>query len=215
MTARQRRIAAVGAVVAVLLAACSGGGGVAPTSPASVTTPPASITTTSRPTLSAGVPSVRDPLNFSSALLAAPCEGITEPQRQALSQKGIMVRPGERRETAAVPTCVFGSFAFEQKGELTIELAYKDYEGISPLYDSHAKGYSPEYWSPGELAGYPVVYSTHRVSPENCDIAIATSDTSHVSILLNRMGSFEPREKGSCAILSQIAEAVLTTVRGQ
>jgi hypothetical protein len=157
---------------------------------------------------------VRDPLDI-SAFLAEPCKGITEPQRQALSQKGVVLRPGQRHDTATVPTCYFADYQNERKGDLFVDLTYRDDVGISPLYDAHAKGFSPEYWSPGELAGYPVVYFTERTSPENCYVAIGTSDTSRVGIQLNRLDMFEPREKGSCAILSQIAEAVLTTIRNQ
>jgi hypothetical protein len=172
------------------------------------------MTTTSRPTLSAGVPSVRDPLDI-SAFLAEPCKGITEPQRQALSEKGVALRPGARDDTAPAPTCYFADYQHEQKGDLFVDVSYRADVGISPLYDSHAKGFSPEYWSTGELAGYPVVYFTERLSPENCIVAIGTSDTTRVGISLNRLDMFEPREKGSCAILSQIAEAVLTTIRNQ
>jgi hypothetical protein len=214
MTVLRRPIVAVCAVVAVLLAACSDGGGAAPTSPVSVTTPPASTTTTSSPKLSAGVPSVREPLDI-SAFLAEPCKAVTEPQRQALGQKGVILRPGERYGVAPVPTCSFADYQHEQKGDLFVDVSYRDDVGISPLYDAHAKGFSPEYWSPGELAGYPVVYYTERTSPENCYVAIGTSDTSRVGIRLNRLDIYEPREKGSCAILSQIAEAVLTTIRDQ
>jgi hypothetical protein len=85
VVARQRPIVAVCAVVAVLLAACSDGGGPVSTSPAS-DTPSASMTTTSSPKLPPGVPSVRVPIDI-KAFVADPCKGITEPQKQALSER--------------------------------------------------------------------------------------------------------------------------------
>jgi hypothetical protein len=205
---------AFAAVATALLAACSNGGAVAPTTPASVTTAPASTTATSNTRPSNGVPPVSEPLNV-SAFLAEPCKVITDPQRQALSQKGITVAPGTRDDRASVPTCIFADYQQRKKGDLFVTVFYEDKEGLSSLYDAHAKGFSPEYWSPGELTGYPVVYYTHRGSPENCDAAIATTDTSYVGIRLDRLDIFEPREQGSCAVIRPIAESVLATIRNQ
>jgi hypothetical protein len=157
---------------------------------------------------------VRDPLDI-SAFVADPCRSMTDTQRQVLGQKGITLQPPSPNSQKLEASCFYGDYQNERKGDLYVTVFYREKEGISPLYDAHVKGFSPEYWSPGELAGYPVVYYTERASPENCMVEIATSDTSHVGIRLNRLDMYEPREKGSCAVLSQIADAVLATVRDQ
>ncbi|MBP2325380.1 hypothetical protein JOF56_005765 [Kibdelosporangium banguiense] len=217
MIARRRLIAAVCVVVfAGLLAACSDGGGAAPTSPASATTPPASNTTTSSAKLSAGVPSVRVPLDI-KAFVAEPCKGITEPQKRALSEKGVVLQPGARDDRVSVPNCFFGDINYGQMG-IYVALSYREGEGISAVYDKHAKGFLPGYWAPGEIAGYPVVYYSSNMSPTTCDVSIATSDTSYAGIRLDRFDRsvrLEPWETGSCAVLRPIAEAVLDTIRNQ
>jgi hypothetical protein len=206
--AGQRLIVAVRAVVAIaLLTACSNGGGPAPTSQASATT-------TSRPKLSDEVPSVRVPLDI-KAFVADPCKGITEPQKRALSEKGIVVRPGARDDRISVPTCFFGDINYSQPGGIYVALSYREDEGISTVYDKHAKGFLPGYWAPGEIAGYPVVYYSTRMSPTNCDVSIATSNASSARIELDRLDSLEPWATGSCAVLRPIAEAVLDTIRSQ
>jgi hypothetical protein len=212
--ARHRLIVVVCAVVAIALpTACGNGGGPAPTSPVSAT-PPASMTTASSAKLSDGVPSVRVPLDI-KAFVAEPCKGITELQKRALSEKGVVVRPGARDDRESVPTCFFGDIEFRQTGGIYVALSYREDAGISAVYDKHAKGFLPGYWAPGEIAGYPVVYYSTSMSPTNCDIAIATSDTSYAGIRLHRLDSLEPWETGSCAVLRPIAEAVLDTIRNQ
>jgi hypothetical protein len=214
--ARQRMIAAVCVVVfAGLLAACSDGGGAAPASQ-SATIPPASNTTTSSPKLPPGVPSVRVPLDI-KAFVTEPCKSITEPQKRALSEKGVVLQSGARDDRVSVPNCFFGDINYGQMG-IYVALSYREDEGISAVYDKHAKGALPGYWAPGEISGYPVAFYSTRMSPTNCDVSIATSDTSHAEIQLDRfdrLDRLEPWETGSCAVLRPIAEAVLETIRNQ
>jgi hypothetical protein len=61
-------------------------------------------------------------------------------------------------------------------------VSYMDKTGLQSLYDKHTQGYSPDYWSPSDLTGHPLVYYSHQGSPESCDVAIATTDTSYVDI---------------------------------
>jgi hypothetical protein len=158
---------------------------------------------------------VRVPIDI-KAFVADPCKGITEPQKQALSEKGIVVRPGAPDGRVSVPNCFFGDIKYSQPGGIYVALSYMEDVGISAVYDKHAKGFLPGYWAPGEISGYPVAFYSTRMSPTNCDVAIATSDTSYAEIQLDRfdrLDRLEPWETGSCAVLRPIAEAVLDTIR--
>jgi hypothetical protein len=211
VTAHRRPAATIAAALtaALLLTACSNGGGPAPTSPVPVTTTSAS--TTKSPTGTGDIAPVRKPLNINT-FITEPCKTITDPQRQALAQNSITLLPGAPDDRNPTPNCVYGDYQHMQDGDVSTTVAYVDKTGLQTLYDKHTQGYSPDYWSPGELTGHPLVYYSHQGSPESCDVAIATTDTSYVDIQLFRFGAKPPREQGACAATRQIAEATLATI---
>lgn len=181
---------------AVLLAGC----GEKDSPPAPTTTTGAATTTTASSAL--------------AKYAAAPCSVLTDAQRTAIGKNGDVLPAGKPDDTQTAPTCVFGDYQHKEKGYFFVTVAVQTGKGLQDLTAQHAKGFSADYWRPGELSGRQVVYYTHEGSEESCDVAIGFTDTTRVDIELYDFDNFTPRAQGSCKGTKAVAEQVLATITG-
>lgn len=184
------------ALLATTSTACTGD------EPAAAPPPPATTSSTPPP----------PPPESFGGLSETPCATLSDAQRDELKKQGVALLTGRLDDHYKAPNCLYGDYANRPSGSFMAWVIYQEHTGMKALEDDHARGFSKEYWKPAEFAGHQAVAYTHQGSPENCDVAIAITDTATVAIELVHFDDMASRETHSCKATTKIAAEVVKTI---
>lgn len=212
MSRRFSGIIAVVCVGAGLLVACSGGTVGGTPAPATGSTPTSSAAAAS----SAGtsdVPKVATPLP-ASVLDGSPCDGALTTE-QVAHFIGTAKTP-ERTDITAGPACSWLS-SDGVSGGITVYYQTKTQVGLA--YDYRTNKPAASRWEPTELQGYPAVALVLKGNDQSvsgtCTFSVGIRDDLAFSAGVTLGDSARKRGVDSCAAAKDIANTVLTNLKGR
>lgn len=201
---RSRSIATGSFVCAglVLMTACTG------TTSGTPSTPPANPATS--PSLPyAGAPGVDVPLDTSS-IDAEPCNAATAAEIEALGGAGVRLTesdPVNAKDKQCTWTLNDGF------GVLTAGMM-RSGDGLSDIYDAHAKGQYSVFQPKPPVEGYPAVLASDRsVSDGFCTLIVGVRNDATYSIPIS-LRSKNPGYSDPCSVAAKLAAVVIKRLRG-
>ncbi|SEF22330.1 Protein of unknown function [Amycolatopsis pretoriensis] len=160
------------------------------------------------------VPKVATPLD-PSKYLSEPCTIVPAPALSALK----FTDPGTAQQRdeglgAAGPSCGWQIRGEGQSMVVIIATGNRDRGagGLAGLYTAHETGQYPFLEPAPEVAGYPAVYVDKRDRRPNgfCSLDMGVADDLVIAV---HSGGYEGADD-SCAAASQVAAAIITTLKG-
>jgi hypothetical protein len=158
-----------------------------------------------------GVPKVDNPIDLTQ-IKQTPCNALTETQAKELL--GPEVEPKERLDGSTGPSCMWAPPS-ATRPTVNVLFSKSPDRGMTSVYE--AKGKTYKLFEPLEsIEGFPVTaYGTEdeRTSRGKCSVALGTSDTETIDIVLEQSEA-NIGKKDPCDAAREAAIRVLTTVRG-
>ncbi|HVW40579.1 MAG TPA: DUF3558 domain-containing protein [Amycolatopsis sp.] len=197
-----------------LLAACSGGTVGGTPSPATSNAPSSTSSAESSSASLANAPKVPMPLP-ATVLDGSPCNSALT-MEQVVTFIGTPKAPQSDDTIPTGPACTWSN-ASGAGGQIGVNYETKIGGGWSAAY-RNLKGNS-DRWEPTTLQGYPAVAATNRGEDQSitgrCDVTVGIRDDLSFAVSLTLSNNARTRGVDSCEGAKDIADSVLTNLKGR